>query len=433
MKSIFNIGCLVAAVVYPQLGRGQETETYERAPINYSATQPQDAVARLQARIASGQVALGENGRDIVQALLRELKIPVESQVLVFSKTSLQRQRIRPDHPRALFFSDTCYVGWVPSGLIEVTDIDPVLGPIFYSLDPSAGQPNAQPAPVRDNDCLRCHGGTFIRGIPGVFARSVFTGEDGEPLLRQGTEIVDFRTPFTNRWGGWYVTGKHGNALHRGNVIAREKHDQLEVDFRHGANLTNLASFFDTRDYLTNSSDIVALLVFEHQLAMQNTLTRASLNSSRMLDYQRNLQRDLKETISEEPAYASVKSVFESTARELVDDLLFKDEAPLPDGIAGAPAFQRAFSANAPRAADGSSLKDFQLKGHVYKNRCSYLIYSDAFRQLPKPLLKRVHERLAHALRAVDPDPRYAYLGADERARIVQILHETCGDLRDVL
>src|SRR6185295_4710715 len=124
--------------------------------------------------------------------------------------------------------------------------------------------------------------------------RSVFPNDEGEPMLRYGTELVDFRTPFTNRWGGWYVTGKHGSALHRGNVMAREKNNLLEVDFRQGANVTDLSHFFDVREYLTNSSDIVALLVFEHQLAMQNTLTRASLNSRRMLDYQKNLQRELK-------------------------------------------------------------------------------------------------------------------------------------------
>jgi len=373
---------------------------------------------------------MGDSGRQIVQSLLRELKIPVESQLLVYSKTSLQRERIHPSHPRSLFFNDTCYVGWVPSGLIEVTTIDPILGPIFYSIDPASTSANPRPTFVRDSDCLRCHGGNFIRGIPGLFARSVFTTDEGEPMLRFGTEIVDFRTPFTNRWGGWYVTGKHGIALHRGNVMARQKDDQVVVDFREGANITDLSQFFDTSAYLTNSSDVVALMVFEHQLAMQNTLTRASLYSRRMLDYQHKLQRDLKEPVTEEPVYDSVKSVLDSAAREVVDDLLFKDEAELPDGIKGSAAFQQVFTANAPRSAGGDSLKDFQLQGHLFKNRCSYLIYSDVFRGLPKPLMKRVCERLSRALRTADPDPRYAYFGTEERSRIVGILRETYPDLQ---
>jgi hypothetical protein len=286
---------------------------------------------------------------------------------------------------------------------------------------------------VRDNDCLRCHGGAFARSIPGVFVRSLFTDADGEPLLRHGSEVVDFRTPFTNRWGGWYVTGQHGTALHRGNVFAREKDGQLDVDLRRGASVTNLAGFFDTTDYPAPGSDIVALLVLEHQVAMQNTLTRASLNCRRMLDYQKNLQRELKETVTDELVYGSVKSVFDGAAREIVDDLLFYGEAELPDGVQGDPAFQRAFQRDARRAADGSSLKDFSLQGRIFQNRCSYLIYSDSFRELPAQLKQRVYERLARALKPAEADPRYAYLGTKERARIVTILRETHPELRDVL
>src|SRR5690606_40624005 len=65
------------------------------------------------------------------------------------------------------------------------------------------------------------------------------------PILQGGSELVDFRTPFTNRWGGWYVTGKHGNTLHRGNVFTEEKNQQLVVDFKRGANVTELKKFFE--------------------------------------------------------------------------------------------------------------------------------------------------------------------------------------------
>jgi hypothetical protein len=433
MNRLLRFACSAAASLCALATRGQDAENYERLPINYSASKPQEAVTVLKSKIASGKISLGHDGREIVQSLLRELHIPVESQLLVFSKTSFQRARIRPEHPRALYFNDSCYIGWVPSGLIEVVAIDPVLGPIFYSLDPEVALKEPSNSIMRDADCLRCHGGNFIRGIPGVFARSVFPDDKGEPLLRFGSEVVDFRTPFTNRWGGWYVTGKHGNALHRGNVTATEQGEQLVVDFKPGANITNLSRFFETDQYLTNSSDIVALMVFEHQLEMQNSLTRASLNSRRMLDYQKTLQRELKEPITEEPVYESVKSVIESSSRELVDNLLFKDEALLPEGIEGAPWFQTVFSASAPRAGDGSSLKDLLIHGHLFKNRCSYLIYSDSFKRLPKPFMKRVQERLASALSARNPDPRYAYLAPDERSRIRRILRDTCPDLRPIL
>jgi hypothetical protein len=399
----------------------QSTDLYEQPPINYSSTQPRDAVSRLQERMAAGAFKLAGTGKGAVESLLRELNIPVESQILVFSKTSFQRSRIRPEQPRAIYFSDTCYVGWVPHGLIEIAAVDPELGPIFYSFDTDSRDPRF----VRDSDCLRCHGGTFVRGIPGVFVRSVFTDKTGEPLLRFGSEVVDFRTPFTNRWGGWYVTGEHGTVLHRGNTFASDQQGELVVDLKQGANFSHLADFFATKAYLTEGSDIIALLVLEHQLAMQNTLTRASMECRRMLAYQRNLQRDLKEPVTEELVYESVKRVFDSAAREVVDDLLFKDEAPLPTGLAGSPSFQKAFLATARRASDGSSLKELHLEGHLFKNRCSYLVHSESLLALPKELKKRIYARLAHALHPTKPDPRYAHLGAEERARISFILSET--------
>lgn len=402
-----------------------DDELYELPPIRYSATPPQDAIAALQSRHADGRWRPAGSDRQLLEALLAELHIPKESQVLVFSKTSLQRQRIRPDHPRAIYFSDTAYVGWVPGGLMEVATIDPVLGPVFYALDPAALRTDAAQAFVRESDCLRCHAAGFTRGVPGVFVRSVFPDATGEPLFKHGSEVVDFRTPFANRWGGWYVTGQHGSALHRGNLVAHETDGRLEADLHRGANLTNLAPFFDVTLYLTDSSDIVALLVLEHQTAMQNTLTRASLNSRRMLAYQQNLQRDLGEPVTEELVYDSVKRVFDNATQEIVDDLLFRGEAPLPPGVAGAPAFQQAFVRHARRTADGHSLKDFSLRGRLFQNRCSYLIYSDAFLQLPAQLKQRVYARLARALDDKDPDPRFAYLEAAECRRIKAILRQT--------
>src|SRR5262249_22265759 len=151
--------------------------------------------------------------------------------------------------------------------------------------------------------------------IPAVFARSVFPDAEGEPLLRQGTQVVDYQTPFEQRWGGWYVTGRHGQALHRGNICASEEDGALVFNPVGGANITHLASFFPKQKYLTNSGDIVALLVFEHQLAMHNALTRAAFNCRRMLEYQKNLQESFKEPVRDEPVYQSVKSVFDSATR----------------------------------------------------------------------------------------------------------------------
>jgi hypothetical protein len=415
---------IIAALGFVAGAGAQNTEDYEISPVQYSARRPTEVISRLESRIAAKEFSFSGTDREIVQTLLRELHIPVESQLLVFSKTSLQRQRISPQTPRALYFSDTCYVGWVPGGLLEVASIDPALGPVFYAFDPRQGS-KAGHHFVRDADCLRCHGGTFVPHIPAVFARSVFSDEEGEPLLRHGTQVVDYRTPFTDRWGGWYVTGKHGSALHRGNVFAREENSNLVFDAAAGANRTDLPPLLERSDYLTNSSDIVALLVFEHQLAMHNAITRAGFDCRRMLNYQKGLQEAFKETVTEEPSYDSVKSVFASATREVVDCLLFKDEAPLPDGLEGNAAFRKAFLAGVRRTADGASLKDFHLRGHLFQNRCSYLIYSEAFLALPEPLKRRVYARVAEVLGQQNTDGAYAYLDSAERRRILGILQAT--------
>jgi hypothetical protein len=412
-----------AVVVGATLVRAQNEPDYERPPVNYSAATPRDAVTRLQQRIAAGEIKLAGDEKDVLRALLNELGVAPESQVLVFSKTSLQRARIGPDRPRALYFSDHVYVGWVPGGLIELTAIDPNLGPVFYSFDLPALRHGGAKI-VRDSDCLRCHGGTFVRDIPGVFARSVFPAATGEPMLRFGSEIVDAQTPFEQRWGGWYVTGYHGKQSHRGNVLGADAGDQLVFE-PSVKRPDELSAFFGVSDYLAPTSDVVALLVFEHQLAMQNSLTRATQASRRMLAYQRSLQEQFKEPITDEPTYDSVKSVFASSVQDVVDHLLFRGEAALPEGVTGGEAFRKTFAQHAPRSAAGHALKDLLLRERIFANRCSYLIYSESFLTLPEPLKARIFERLRTALRSADPKDRYSYLGDDEKRRIYEILIET--------
>jgi hypothetical protein len=412
----------------------QSREDFENPPVSYSTTAPDAAAKKLEARLASGALTLAGLDKAIVATLLREFRVPISSQVVVFSKTSLQRGRINPDHPRALYFSDDCYIGWVPGGLVEITTIDPVLGPVFYTFDPQR-RPGGGDQGLRferESDCLRSHGGAFVREVPAVFVRSVFPDLRGEPLLRHGSLVVDHRTPFEQRWGGWYVTGRHGAALQRGNVLGREENHQLILEPAKGANVTDLASRFDVSRYLAPASDIVALLVLDHQTTMQNAITHAAFAARRMLDYQRNLQRSFNEPETREPAYDSVKSVFESETRAVVDALLFKDEAVLPAGVQGAAEFAREFQASAPRDPRGESLKTLSRDGRIFRNRCSYLIYSEQFLRLPAPLKSRICARLTRALSPDQPDPRYAYLDAAERARITQILRATHPELRDL-
>lgn len=428
MRSRSALSLLAGILVFAGGAVGvQGQPDYEQPPLNYSASTPRDAIAALQQRIASGELAFVGGERQILQTLLDALGVPVESQILVFSKTSLQRGRIRPERPRALYFSDSVYVGWVPGGLIEVIAIDPQLGPVFYSFEAKAA--HSVPKFERDADCLRCHGGTFVRDIPGVFARSVFADAGGEPLLRHGTLVVEDDTPFSQRWGGWYVTGYRGTEPHRGNARASEQADQL-VFAPATARPDELSAFFDTSAYLRAGSDVVALLVFEHQLTMQNSLTRAGLMCRKMIAYQHGLQKAFKEPLSDEPAYDSVKSVFASSVQDIVDRLLFREAALLPDGVVGSEAFRQSFTQDAPRSPAGHALKDFQLRDRIFANRCSFLIYSESFSALPETLKNRVLDRLQEALLNHDPKGRYAYIGKEEKQRIHEILLTTHPDVK---
>src|SRR5262245_27425052 len=101
-------------------------------PINYGKAPADNAVSRLEQRLAAGKATLThEAGFGYLRSLLRELGVPQTSQTLVFSKTSLQRHRIAPTRPRAIYFGDDAYVGFCQTGdVLEVTAIAPSLGAV---------------------------------------------------------------------------------------------------------------------------------------------------------------------------------------------------------------------------------------------------------------------------------------------------------------
>ncbi len=401
-------------------------DEYENAPIRYSDTTPNDAAQRLERLMTAGKVKIDRTDAwTVLRDVMKQFDIPQESQVMVFSKTSKQNDRISPQTPRVVYFGDNAYVGYCLGGSIEVATIDLKLGPIFYLLDPY--EEPAKPLHFqRDNSCLSCHGGPFTPEVPGVIVRSVYPGPEGHPIMSQGSTVVDTTTPFSERWGGWYVTGKHGSVLHRGNVTATEKNDQtITIDFKAGANVSNLAKFFDVTPYQRKQSDIVALMVLEHQTSVQNILTKANQSSLRAMHMQTSLQRELGETVMSEPT-GTARRIIDHSAEDVVEALLFKDEAALPEGgIEGDPAFQTAFTQRAPQSSNGRSLKDFQLLHRLFKYRCSYMVYSQTFQHLTAPLKQTVLHRLWTILEGKDTTGQYAYLSDTERGHIRRILAET--------
>jgi len=405
-----------------------EDSYYDLEPILYSDTEPDNIITRLEEALRSGTRTIDhQNPKSFLLQLLDHLDVPAESQVLVFSKTSKQRSLISPSNPRAIYFSDECYIGWMPGGQIEITCYGPELGPVFYIVD---SQKNTSPPQfIRDNSCLSCHTRHNARGNPGVLVRSVFTDRAGEPILHAGTFLTTHESPFEERWGGWYVTGSHGEGRHMGNTAAVETERGASLDRESGANLQSLKTVINTDRYLQPTSDIVALMVLEHQTMIHNTLTEASFRT-RTAKYRYNAIREALDEPETEELSGSALLVANSQAEKILRALLFYKEAALPDGgIEGSDAFETAFREDRKETGKGQSLKDFQLLTRLFKNRCSYMIYSGAFTALPEELKTIVYLRLWKILRGDDPDGEYAHLGHSEKKRIYNILRETVEDL----
>lgn len=309
---------------------------------------------------------------------------------------------------------------------MELIGMDPEKGPQFYALAFSGMK---KPELLTSDNCLSCHETSRTNNVKGMLVRSVYTADDGQPILNQGSYVSGHESPLSERWGGWYVTGKHGSERHMGNVIATSKGEQIEINREEGANILSLDRFFSAKPYLTNSSDIVALMVLEHQCTMHNKLTDANKSAREAITRQHDLQKAFGEPITDVPQ-GSALTVIKSQADKVVKHLLFCEEYELKDGgVEGNPAYQEAFRKERHDTKDGRSLKDFQLLTRLFKYRCSYMIYSKSFDVMPAPLKSEVYDRLWKVLNNEDKSPEFAHLSASERSHIREIIVETKKDL----
>lgn len=411
---------LSAAGLWPVPAKAQE---FEQAPIHYSSATPDNAVSRLIDRVKTGQTKLAYDDKvGYLRSLLAELDVPISSQMLVFSKTSLQRHRISPRSPRAIYFNDDIYIGYCQLGdVLEISVADPQLGAVFYTL--SQNQEDTSPFVRQTDNCLICHGSSQTKEVPGHVVRSVFADGMGMPLLAAGTTRVDHATPFEKRWGGWYVTGTHGEQQHRGNLIIEGREVPRDLDNSAGQNVTDLTDRFDTTEYLSPHSDVVALLVLEHQSDAHNYITRANFLTRQALYYQESLNKELNEPQGH--LWDSTKSRLKNASEPLVEYLLFSGEAPLTHKVTGTSGFTEEFSALGPRDRQGRSLRGFDLEKRLFKYPCSYLIYSESFAALPQQAKDYVFKRLYEVLSGQDQSKPFAHLTAADRRVILEILTDT--------
>lgn len=378
---------------------------FDEESFGYSKAEATNVVARLQARIDRGEVKLAyDKHAGYLTSLLEALKVLRSSQMLVFSKTSFQRERISPRSPRALFFNDDVYIGFIAgSPLLEFSVADPRLGAVFYTL---SQETNARPKFIRNDQCLECHASAKSLGVPGHLLRSFATDEDGVVDLSSGTSLVNHRTPLAERWGGWYVTGKSGGQVHRGNLFGKAAFAKHEQEPK-ASDLDDLKRFFEVERYPAAQSDIVALMVLEHQTHMHNFITRLNYEATMALQTYGHLNY--------------LKNISEGFLKYL----LLTEETPLTAAIQGSTTFAKDFAAQGPRDKQGRSLRDLDLQTRLFKYPCSYLIYSEAFDALPEKMKAHVYQRLWDILGSRDTNPAFEKLTSADRQAILEILRDT--------
>jgi hypothetical protein len=392
----------------------------EHPAIQYDTRPTNDPVARLNDALRRGARTLThEQDTGYLRTVLDALAVPVESQVLVFSKSGIQRAFTSPENPRALYYNPAVVVGYIPGApVLEIAAQDPQQGTVFYTLDQDATR---EPRFVRGSTCLTCHVSASTLDVPGPIARSNRVSEDGSLLLRAGPQVtVNHRTPHTQRWGGWFVTTSlstppYQQLGHLGNLtIAAYPGDDGPAIVSNRALVRWLDSAPETRGYLSSVSDLAALLVFDHQMHAMNLLTR--------------LNWEWRIAAAAGPARVT-EPPFRERLDELADYLVFVDEATPVVAVTPRAGFPERLAAAVPKDRYGRSLADLDLTTRLMRYPLSYMVYTEAFDGLAPEVKAAVYQRLLMRLSGRDRRPRYAHLATPAARAAVQILRETKSDL----
>ena len=400
---------LAALAFLTAAGTAQRTDSFsapfDHPAISYSSAPTTDAIAQLNKKVADGSLKLTfdpETG--YLKSVLDALKISTDSQSVVFSQTSFQAPIINMDNPRALYFNDSTAVGWVRgSTLLEVAALDPRQGVIFYGLDQHQAD---KPQFERSNECLICHDSS-THGVPGLMVLTTFPRPDEQAYA--GGFAMDQRTPYGERYSGWYVTGDLGTR-HLGNIAVSPEELKRPPVGVPGQPLMSLDGVFDRHGYLTPYSDVVALMVLTHQATMTNLIIRLGW-----------------ETRIADPRPISQQRIRDA-ADDVVDYMLFADEPELVRPVKGSSNFTASFAAQGPKDSQGRSLRQFDLQHRLLKYPCSYMIYSDAFDALPAAAKAAVYAGLRRVLTGAERGERFRQLSPADRRAILEILTETKPD-----
>ena len=413
------LAVIAATTVSGQRG-GAFRGSRDHPAIQYTNGPVDNVVAELNARLEAGELDLRWEGRSgYLRSVLDAFDLRVESQVLAFSPTSFQTEYIEFDNPRAVYFTDNVALGWVRGAeVLEIAAFDRTQGSVFYTLPQT---PDEEPRFERRETCLACHLSWDTLGVPGLQVMSMFPLSK-DPNAYASGHFVDHRSRLEDRWGGWYVTGTHGDTAHMGNVEVKDVDDPHATFGVVPPVLESMEGRFDIEGYPTPYSDIVALLVLDHQVHMTNLITRIGWEARRVAFRESQVAPEDRGRSTDDGRF---REIVDEAAVELVDYLLFVDEAPLPAGIGGAAGFAEAFAARGPHDGGGRTLREISLDGRLFRYPCSYLIYSDAFDALPDVALDAIYRRLWAVLSGEVTGSPYDQLTPADRQAIVEILRET--------
>ncbi len=378
---------------------------YGLKPVEYGLGELTDPVSMLNQKLSAGTLNLQHDSEwGYLREVLKYLKIPESSQLMVYSKTALNPRLIKPTNPRVVYFNDDLYLGWVPGATaMELASVDPLKGTIFFELQ---AKPTAKPQFIRSDRCLSCHAGGSSLRVPGLLVRSFLTDLHGRPI--SGYSQISHDKPLEKRWGGWYVTGTHGEMVHLGNVFGKEAIEESKANPAYLTNLKQIDQFVDTSKYLNPHSDLVAHLILDHQVHGHNLITRVSMEE------QLRLKSDVED--------------------RLLRYLLFLDEAELAGPLKGTTTYQSWFEEQGKRDSLGRSLKDFDLKTRLFRHRLSYLIYTDSFNKMPPSARLRILREIYAFMNATDSELKQEWdvspedFPLQERQAIVQIVAGTLPD-----
>jgi hypothetical protein len=410
---------LAVAAFAAAVAGGQRRDAFvlsrDHPAIRYSAGDLANPVTRLNERLAKGDLRLAyEPGHGYLRSLLDALSIPISSQALVFSKTSFQADLITMHNPRAVFFNDGAFVGWVRGAeVLEIAAADRRQGSVFYTLTQKA--PGESDGPVlleRKHDCLACHLSWDTRGVPGLMTTSMYPLPDDPNAYANGFSTVH-GSPLEQRWGGWWVTGDTGGAQHLGNIPVMPAEKNFGRPRNPKAPLPTVEGFFDLKGYPTNTSDVVAQLVLAHETTVINLITRLGWEAR----------------VADAGPSAETQARVREAASDLADALLLLDEVPLDGQVRGSSGFAEWFAAQGPRDAKGRSLRELDLRTRLFRYPCSFLIYSEQFEGLPPSAKQAVYGRVWEVLSGRDTRKISQQLSAADRQAIVQILRDTKPDL----